>query len=132
MPFGVNPFRKNDHDFPGVVVPLSEAPPHHKPNPELEKTDRPDEKTDNRSLDRAPSSEAGVGSVHNYNTLTIEALRAEVEADVATSGKDTAYDRKAKLINRAIQDIGMGRYQWQLFALCGFGWLADNLWLQVR
>jgi MFS family permease len=37
---------------------------------------------------------------------------------------------KAKLINRAIQDIGMGRYQWQLFALCGFGWLADNLWLQ--
>ncbi|GAT20091.1 sugar transporter [Aspergillus luchuensis] len=126
MPFGVNPFRKNDHDFPGVVVPLSEAPPHHKPNPELEKTDRPDEKTDNRSLDRAPSSEAGVGSVHNYNTLTIEALRAEVEADIATSGKDTAYDRKAKLINRAIQDIGMGRYQWQLFALCGFGWLADK------
>lgn len=25
----------------------------------------------------------------------------------------------------------MGRYQWQLFALCGGGWLADNLWLQV-
>jgi len=24
----------------------------------------------------------------------------------------------------------MGKYQWQLFALCGFGWLADNLWLQ--
>ena len=24
----------------------------------------------------------------------------------------------------------MGRYQWQLFVLCGFGWLADNLWLQ--
>ena len=24
----------------------------------------------------------------------------------------------------------MGRYQWELFVLCGFGWLADNLWLQ--
>lgn len=24
----------------------------------------------------------------------------------------------------------MGRYQWQLFTLCGFGWFADNLWLQ--
>jgi MFS family permease len=24
----------------------------------------------------------------------------------------------------------MGRYQWQLFILCGFGWFADNLWLQ--
>lgn len=26
----------------------------------------------------------------------------------------------------------MGRYQWQLFVLCGFGWFADNFWLQVR
>lgn len=24
----------------------------------------------------------------------------------------------------------MGSYNWQLFILCGFGWLADNLWLQ--
>lgn len=27
--------------------------------------------------------------------------------------------------------MGMGRYQWELFALCGGGWMADNLWLQV-
>lgn len=33
---------------------------------------------------------------------------------------------KAKVINLAIQDIGMGRYQWQLFILCGFGWFADK------
>jgi len=26
----------------------------------------------------------------------------------------------------------MGPYQWHLFALCGGGWMADNLWLQVR
>ncbi len=31
----------------------------------------------------------------------------------------------------ACQDIGMGAYQWKLFCLCGFGWLADNMWLQV-
>ncbi|EQL30878.1 hypothetical protein, variant 2 [Blastomyces dermatitidis ATCC 26199] len=37
---------------------------------------------------------------------------------------------KSKVINLAVQDIGMGKYQWQLFVLCGFGWLADNLWLQ--
>ena len=24
----------------------------------------------------------------------------------------------------------MGKYQWELFALCGGGWMADNLWLQ--
>jgi len=33
---------------------------------------------------------------------------------------------KSKVINRAIQDIGMGPYQWKLFVLCGFGWLADK------
>ena len=26
----------------------------------------------------------------------------------------------------------MGRYQWGLFVLCGMGWVADNLWLQVH
>ena len=33
---------------------------------------------------------------------------------------------KAKIINKAIQDIGMGRYQWELYILCGFGWTADK------
>ena len=27
-----------------------------------------------------------------------------------------------------IQEIGMGRYQWQLFIVVGFGWASDNLW----
>ena len=26
--------------------------------------------------------------------------------------------------------MGMGKYQYRLFVLCGMGWLADNLWLQ--
>ena len=33
---------------------------------------------------------------------------------------------KSKVINKAIQDIGMGRYNWQLFVLCGFGWFSDK------
>lgn len=36
-------------------------------------------------------------------------------ADACASGK-------SKVINKALQDMGMGRYQWQLFALCGGGW----------
>lgn len=38
----------------------------------------------------------------------------------------TSIAEKSKVINRAIADMGMGRYQWQLFALCGFGWMADK------
>ncbi|KAJ6018201.1 Sugar transporter [Penicillium sp. IBT 35674x] len=43
------------------------------------------------------------------------------------SDKST-YNAKAEVLNRAIQEIGMGRYQWQLFIVIGFGWASDNLW----
>lgn len=39
---------------------------------------------------------------------------------------------KSLLINKAVQDIGMGRYNWQLFILCGFGWFADKYVLVPR
>jgi len=41
---------------------------------------------------------------------------------------DPVYEAKAKMLNKAIQDIGMGKYQWQLFIVIGFGWAMDNLW----
>lgn len=34
-------------------------------------------------------------------------------------------------LDRTIDKIGMGPYQWVLVSLCGFGWLADNMWLQT-
>jgi len=112
----MNPFARHDvSDFPGVYVPLSQAQRH----PSVEAAH--DEIKINRS-----DSDSGT-----WIGFTIEMLRAEIDADIAASGHDTAYDRKANVINKAIMDIGMGPYQWQLFVLCGFGWLADNLWLQA-
>jgi MFS family permease len=35
-----------------------------------------------------------------------------------------------QVINRLLSDIGMKSYQWQLFFVCGSGWIADNMWLQ--
>lgn len=100
MTFGINPFSKQDHDFPGVIVPLSNAPAHSHPqtSPDPEKKVGPDDKTDTGSLDRAPSAENGVGSIHSHQPshdghLTLEILRAEVENDVVASGHDSAYDR---------------------------------------
>ncbi|KAK1827831.1 major facilitator superfamily domain-containing protein [Podospora conica] len=65
----------------------------------------------------------------NVAEYSIEGLRREVRSG-GKGEKWTAYEMKSKLINKAIQDIGMGRYNWQLFVLCGFGWFADNLWMQ--
>lgn len=53
---------------------------------------------------------------------------AETSAFPRHSHAAVAYTAKATALNRAIQDIGMGRYQWQLFVVIGFGWASDNLW----
>lgn len=123
----MNPFRKQDvGDFEGVFVPLAQARRHHSVVSAF------DDKKDGQvgGLTEEKKLESPADPANGYSALTVEGLRAEIELDLAASGHDTAYDRKSTVINKAIQDIGMGRYQWSLFALCGFGWLADNMWLQ--
>ncbi|KAJ6015856.1 hypothetical protein N7540_010447 [Penicillium herquei] len=58
-----------------------------------------------------------------------EHSQATEESTTSTNDKaDQTYNSKAEVLNRAIQEIGMGRYQWQLFVVIGFGWASDNLW----
>jgi hypothetical protein len=66
-------------------------------------------------------------------------LRTDVELEMGTvqswkglstahvDGIDIVFERQAALVNHAVQAIGMGRYQWCLFGLCGFGWLCDQV-----
>ncbi|KAK0477596.1 MFS general substrate transporter [Armillaria novae-zelandiae] len=37
---------------------------------------------------------------------------------------DAVYQAKSRVLNKAIQEIGMGKYQKQLFICAGFGWFA--------
>ncbi|KAI1811296.1 putative sugar transporter [Poronia punctata] len=61
---------------------------------------------------------------------SIEEVIADLDKDgvIPTDAVDITYGRKAAVLNRAIKDIGMGWYQWQLFIVVGFGWASDNLW----
>ena len=56
--------------------------------------------------------------------------REDLEADEEFKGVELL-DRKMILINREIDRIGMGRYQWCLFTLCGFGYLLDLAFAQL-
>ncbi|KFY63340.1 hypothetical protein V496_04025 [Pseudogymnoascus sp. VKM F-4515 (FW-2607)] len=70
--------------------------------------------------------EAGVLTVSGGDTF-----RDAADAVVAAIPKgtiDPVYEAKARVLNHAIQEIGMGWYQWQLFIVVGFGWANDNLW----
>ncbi|EJF60265.1 MFS general substrate transporter [Dichomitus squalens LYAD-421 SS1] len=41
---------------------------------------------------------------------------------------DPVYQARARVLNAALQEIGMGKYQWWLFVVAGFGLLADSCW----
>ena len=41
------------------------------------------------------------------------------------------YEKKALLVNRELDSHGMGKYQWYIFFLCGFGYLLDLLYAQA-
>jgi hypothetical protein len=67
-----------------------------------------------------------------------EASIAKDDADVGhdhVSDPDfeglTLYEKKALLVNRELDRQGMGRYQWMVFLLCGFGYFLDLLWAQA-
>ncbi|KAF2202258.1 MFS general substrate transporter [Delitschia confertaspora ATCC 74209] len=41
------------------------------------------------------------------------------------------YEKKSVLVNQEIDSIGMGKYQWYIWGLCGLGYLLDLLWAQA-
>jgi len=41
------------------------------------------------------------------------------------------YEKKCILIDREIDLMGMGRYQWSIWTLCGLGYLIDLMWAQA-
>ncbi|KAK8872926.1 sugar transporter [Apiospora arundinis] len=130
------------HNYAGVLVPLEEAHLHShsarsgRTEFEERRHDEDDGGTDplmredDNEADKDRESGEGTGMLQmSAAEYTIEGLRWELRQ--GERGRVwSEYELKSKLINKAIQDIGMGKYNWQLFVLCGFGWFADNLWMQ--
>lgn len=78
----------------------------------------------------SPTRDAHHGKDHPHDALSQgEAYTIDADKEVSViDGVDPIYAAKARVLNAAIQEIGMGRYQWQLFFVIGFGWAQDNLW----
>jgi sugar phosphate permease len=74
-----------------------------------------------RSRDRSPPSPDHLESVSS----------PPGELDLSQLEGLTLYEKKCVLINREIDAQGMGRYQWNIWCLCGFGYLLDLLWAQA-
>jgi len=118
-------------NYSGVLIQLDEAHLHsHTYRSGQEDEDASDDTPSTPTTTTKDGDDEGTSMLElSVAEYSIEGLRKEVRRG-GKGEKFTAYEMKSKLINKAIQDIGMGRYNWQLFVLCGFGWFADNLWMQ--
>ena len=68
-------------------------------------------------VDTRPKDGASVRSTPSFNNgLPNE---EELVPTLLKGSIDPVYEGKAQVLNSAIQDIGMGRYQWQLFIVVG-------------
>ncbi|KAH6894047.1 MFS general substrate transporter [Coprinopsis sp. MPI-PUGE-AT-0042] len=70
-----------------------------------------------------------ISPVNDRNSSSEEVIHGKhFESVYDENTIDSSYLAKARVLNDAIQDIGMGKYQWGLFVVTGFGYFADNLW----
>ncbi|KAF9481138.1 MFS general substrate transporter [Pholiota conissans] len=74
------------------------------------------------------SSDATVHFASSANTTIYQIEDGDVDQQDHLLGND--YDSRTPL-DKTIDRIGMGSYQWTLLGLCGFGWMADNMWIQA-
>lgn len=75
-------------------------------------------------IDKAPAADEADAGFH-------PGKRPSRDIDPSGLGGLTLYEQKCILVNREINRQGMGRYQWYIWGLCGFGYMLDLLWAQA-
>ncbi|KAN0066024.1 hypothetical protein ACQY0O_000116 [Thecaphora frezii] len=73
-----------------------------------------------------------LGSFRSVTSAALPSAPSGLEdapSSEATDWRATAVG--ATPLDRTIDQIGMGRYQWTVLVLSGLGWAADNMWIQA-
>lgn len=79
------------------------------------------------SQDKKPSLNADIQPVLSHEIGFIEKIDDKENRDFYGSSVTDSYRIKSELVSKCMQEIGMGRFQWELFVVSGFGWITDNL-----
>lgn len=86
-----------------------------------------------RDGDNKAQQEIGAGqrAMSNDSQGKVDSAMAEnyhgIDTRAIPMGGDEVYERKIAILNQALIDIGMGDFQWKIFAMTGFGWFVDNV-----
>ncbi|CAD6923779.1 unnamed protein product [Tilletia laevis] len=88
-------------------------------------------KKDDDTKDVEKQKELSAPPAYDGTTERKDELAADLAVHVEAAAVSGAYERKVFVLNKVMnEDIGMGKFQWQLFVLSGFGWTVDNIFLQ--
>jgi hypothetical protein len=63
----------------------------------------------------------------DHGVGTIEPLEDHTNREFYGASISDSYRMKSEIVSNCMDEIGMGRYQWCLFVVTGFGWVTDNL-----
>lgn len=73
--------------------------------------------------EKGEPSKYGVRSEKEHKSL----FGLKIDTPETHAGTDAVFAAKAQLLNQALLDVGMGRYQWFLFLMTGVGWFLDSV-----
>ncbi|KAK7511083.1 uncharacterized protein IWZ02DRAFT_101228 [Phyllosticta citriasiana] len=95
--------------------------PREDPVPEIEEI--------GRSASVLTDTHVETSSVERPNEQYGNIYGSGIETGTALPGGNAVYNAKVQLLNGALLDIGMGRYQWCLTLFTGLGWFLDSFWM---
>jgi hypothetical protein len=75
---------------------------------------------------KIPESPTGRTTQDDFEAGSTDRISGEL-ATLVIPGVDIIFEEQAALVNHAVQAIGMGKYQWALFLLAGYGWMCDQV-----
>ena len=70
------------------------------------------------------------GNGHVRDAPVLNDVAHDVAHDFDMEGL-SLYEKKSLLIQRELDAMGMGNYQWYIWSLCGLGYFLDLLWAQA-
>ncbi|KAI9149959.1 MFS siderochrome iron transporter [Paramyrothecium foliicola] len=77
-----------------------------------------------------PKKTENLNSQANVDRVEDNAYRGIDTAGIPNAS-NPVYEKKIAIMNQALIDIGMGSFQWKIYAMTGFGWFVDNFWMQA-
>lgn len=77
-------------------------------------------------FDMSKENNYSVEAGSDHGVGTVEPLEDHTNREFYGSSISDSYRMKSEIVSRCMDEIGMGRYQWSLFVVTGFGWICDN------